>query len=92
MSQRLSNWALLVAGIAVAIFGTFLGIATAIDDATYLKLLGWWSALMIFGSILLGAAAMRGSRPVRLIAIGFLSLAWAFGVDPAIRLFHLLFR
>jgi hypothetical protein len=92
MSRKLSNWALLVVGIAVAIFGAFLGMSTAINDAAYVKLLEWWLALVIFGSILLGAATMRGSKPVRLIAIGFLSLTWAFGVDPAIRLFHLLSR
>jgi hypothetical protein len=92
MGQKLPSWMFLIPGIGFAIFGTFLGMSTAINDASYIKLLEWWLALMIFGSILLGAAAMRSSKPVRFIAIGFPGLTWAFSIDPAIRLLHLLSR
>jgi len=92
MSQKWSNRAFLFAGLAAVISGTFLGQSTAINNAAYLKILGWWAVCMTIGSILLAAASMHSSKPVRFVAIGFLSLTWALGVDPAIRLFHLLFR
>jgi hypothetical protein len=91
MSRKQLSWLCLVAGIAVTVLGVLLGTAAAINDAIYLKLLAGWAGLATLATILLGAAAVRGTRAPRLIAILFLGLTWAFGVDPAARLLHRLF-
>lgn len=89
MSGERSNWPYLLAAIALAVPGGFLGMVTALDDATYLRLLAVWAALTALATILFGVVMRRGG-PARLIATVLLGVTWAFGVDPAIRLFHLL--